>query len=142
MTAARRCSEETVGWILCTTASAALSKRRQASGEMDEGSGRAGAGSGWGWGTGEYSSMSTMGPREGLFPGGVEQPTARGTRLPATPGNGDERAKELALGAGGVSLAVADSRERSARAGSRSGRRRRRVGIGKRRIREHGSEGF
>jgi hypothetical protein len=40
-----------VGWILCTTASVAFSKRRQVSREMDEAS-RC---------TSEYSSMSTMG---------------------------------------------------------------------------------
>jgi hypothetical protein len=51
MTAARRYSEEGVGWILCTTARVSFSKRRQVSEEMDEASGCAG----------EYSSMSSMG---------------------------------------------------------------------------------
>lgn len=46
-----------MGWILFTTASAAVSKRRQASGETDAGSGCAGTDSG----TGEHSLMSTMG---------------------------------------------------------------------------------
>lgn len=46
-----------MGWILFTTASAAVSKRRQESGETDAGSGCAGTDSG----TGEHSLMSTMG---------------------------------------------------------------------------------
>uniref|UniRef100_A0A0A9HN53 Uncharacterized protein n=1 Tax=Arundo donax TaxID=35708 RepID=A0A0A9HN53_ARUDO len=149
MTAARSRSEETVGWILCTTASVAVSKRRQASGEIEEGSGCAGTGSGSG--TGEHSSMSTMGV-------GAQSPGRE--RLPlrreATAKGGDLRRcrnrrkrqhpKDRTLGAWPPSQE--GGRTRSARIGpraeSRSARRRRGEGIRQAecRIREHGSEGF